>query len=60
VGDEILNFSERLEHKFFKTNHLDYGTSARGGLEPRFRVLFSTIFLALPREIAISVENSGM
>jgi hypothetical protein len=28
-----------------------------GGLEPRFRVLFSAIFHGVPSEIAIRVEN---
>ena len=30
-----------------------------GGLEPRFRVLFSAIFHGVPSEIAIRVENGG-
>src|ERR1700730_8900070 len=30
-----------------------------GGLEPRFRVLFSAIFHVFPSEIAISVESGG-
>jgi hypothetical protein len=33
-----------VERKFFKNNHLKMGISARGGLEPAFRVLFSAIF----------------
>ena len=33
-----------VERKFFKNNHLKVGISARGGLEPAFRVLFSAIF----------------
>jgi hypothetical protein len=34
-------------------------SSARGGLEPRFRVLFSAIFHGVPSEIAIRVKNRG-
>ena len=33
--------------------------SARGGLEPHFRVLYSAIFHDVPSEIAIRVENGG-
>jgi hypothetical protein len=33
--------------------------SLLGGLEPRFRVLFSAIFHGVPSEIAVSVENGG-
>jgi hypothetical protein len=33
-----------VERKLFKSNHLKAGISARGGLEPHFRILFSAIF----------------
>jgi|HubBroStandDraft_6_1064221.scaffolds.fasta_scaffold8003501_1 hypothetical protein len=33
-----------VERKLFKSNHLKVGISARGGLEPHFRILFSAIF----------------
>ena len=33
-----------VERKLFKNNHLKVGISARGGLEPGFRVLLSAIF----------------
>jgi hypothetical protein len=33
--------------------------SARGGLEPRFRVLFSAVFHGVRSEISIRVENHG-
>jgi hypothetical protein len=35
------------------------GISARGGLEPRFRVLFSAIFHGIALEKRESVENTG-
>jgi hypothetical protein len=34
--------------------------SARGGLEPHFRVLLSAIFHGFPSEFAIRVENRGI
>ena len=49
-----------IEPKFFKDNNLNDGISARGGLEPHFRVLFSAIFQGFTWGISISVENSGM
>jgi hypothetical protein len=33
-----------VERKLFKSNNLKVGISARGGLEPHFRILFSAIF----------------
>jgi hypothetical protein len=33
-----------VERKLFKNNHLKVGISARGGLEPACRVVFSAIF----------------
>ena len=59
VGDEILICPSVLEPKLFNNNHLQDGIPARGGLEPRFRVLFSAIFHGFPSEIAIRVENGG-
>jgi hypothetical protein len=62
VGGAILNLSKRLsvlEHKLFKNNHLQIGISARGGLEPHFRVLFSAVFHVFPRGISIRVEACG-
>ena len=67
-GDALILF-----YKFLIASHLDEGVvpvskyrkrwhvscSARGGLEPRFRVLFSAIFHGVPSEIAIRVENGG-
>jgi hypothetical protein len=35
------------------------GISARGGLEPHFRVLFSAIFHGVPWGISIRGENGG-
>ena len=49
-----------LERKLFKNNHLKMGISARGGLNPISGFCFPRFSMALPREIAISVENSGM
>jgi hypothetical protein len=43
-----------------RNNDLHVGISARGGLEPRFMVLFSAIFHGVPSEIAIRVENRGV
>jgi hypothetical protein len=60
VGDEILNFPSILEPKSFKNKHLQDGISARGGLEPAFRVLFSAIFRAFRSGISIMVENYGI
>jgi hypothetical protein len=60
VGVEILNLPSALERKLFKTNHLKMGISARGGLEPLFRVLFSAVFQVLPCGISIRVENCGI
>ena len=53
---------QALERKLFKNNHLDGGISARGGLEPAFRVLSSAIFHEFRSAISIkwkSVERSG-
>jgi hypothetical protein len=61
-GVEILNLFKRLsvlKRKFLKKNHLEVGISARGGLEPQFRVLFSAVFHVFPRGISIRVETCG-
>ena len=41
---EAGNSISVVERKLFKNNHLQVGISARGGLEPHFRVLLSAIF----------------
>jgi hypothetical protein len=38
---------------------MDFSYVLGGGLEPRFRVLFSAIFHGVPSEIAIREENGG-
>ena len=38
---------------------MDLSDVLGGGLEPRFRVLFSAIFHLFPREISIRVETCG-
>jgi len=43
----------------FKKNHLEADISARGGLEPAFRVLFSAIFHEFRSGISIRVEIRG-
>jgi len=48
-----------VERKFFKNNHLKAGISARGGLEPAFRVLFSAVFHGFPWGISIRVAICG-
>ena len=48
-----------LKRKFFKNNYLMARISARGGLEPHFRVLFSAIFHGVPWRISIRVETCG-
>ena len=48
-----------LEHKLFNRNHLKVGSSARGGLEPAFWVLFSAIFHEFRSEISTRVEICG-
>jgi hypothetical protein len=40
----IAEVEKLAERKFLKNNHLKVGISARGGLEPSFRVLFSALF----------------
>jgi hypothetical protein len=48
-----------VERKLFKNNHLNAASSARGGLEPGFRVLFSAIFHGFPSGISIRVAICG-
>jgi hypothetical protein len=45
--------------KYFSAWTLAGALPARGGLEPRFMVLFSAIFHGVPSEIVIRVENRG-
>jgi len=44
-----------VERKLLKNNHLKMGISARGGLEPDFRVLFSAVF----RDVSLGNFHQG-
>jgi hypothetical protein len=59
IGKEFARQIAASKRKFFKINDLKVSISARGGLEPHFRVLFSAIFHAFPCGISISVATCG-
>jgi len=44
IDGKRFSYIPVVERKFFKKNNLKLGISARGGLEPHFRVLLSAIF----------------
>ena len=56
---KVVSGIPAVERKPFKNNHLNAASSARGGLEPHFRVLFSAIFHGISPGISIRVENCG-
>jgi hypothetical protein len=51
IDGKRFSYIPVVERKFFKNNNLKASISARGGLEPAFRVLFSAIFHG------VSLEN---
>jgi hypothetical protein len=44
INGKRFSYIPVIERKLFKNNNLKASISARGGLEPAFRVLFSAIF----------------
>jgi excisionase family DNA binding protein len=55
-----LKVSPRTIRNWIKSGKLPAKHSARGGLEPHFRVLFSAIFHGVSPGISIRMENYGI
>jgi hypothetical protein len=59
MSTAIPIFGPEIDQKVAKTAARPISSSARGGLEPAFRVLFSAIFRGVSLGISIRVESGG-